>query len=144
MKVIFLQNVKKIGKKDEIKDINEGYARNFLIPNKLAIEATVKAIGELNKKKEHKDSQNKKANRDFEESLSKIEGLTISIKKKANEEGHLFSGVTLKDIVSKLTEKNINLGESNIKLDNPIKQTGVFEIEIRNTDKKLKVNIEKE
>lgn len=144
MKVIFIQNVKKLGKKDEIKDINEGYARNFLIPNKLAIEATPKAIGELSKKKDHKESEDRKASKEFSESIKKIEGFTLNIRKRANNEGHLFSGVTIKEIAQKLIENNIKLNEDYFILPHPIKQIGLTEIDIKNTEVKLKVNIEKE
>lgn len=144
MKVIFLQNVKKVGQKDEIKEINSGYAMNFLIPQKLAVEATPKMVAALNKKLAEKASGIEKGSAEFREAVGKLEGFVLTIKKKANDEGHLFSSVTLKDIVTALHAQNFNLHDKDFDLRSPIKVVGKQEIPIKNTDKTLAVNIEAE
>jgi large subunit ribosomal protein L9 len=145
MKVIFLQNVKKVGLKDEVKDIGDGYARNFLIPKKLAIEATPQAMGVLNKKLNEKAHGIEKGTKEFQEAVSKLEDFVLVIKKKANDEGHLFSSVTIKDVASSLKDANINLVEKNLDLKSPIKTVCKIEIPIKDTiGKILNVSIEKE
>jgi large subunit ribosomal protein L9 len=144
MKVIFLQNVKKVGQKDQIKDMNDGYVRNFLIPQKLAIEATPTALAKLEKKLAEKASGIEKGSAEFRATVERLEGFTLVIKKKANAEGHLFSSVTLKDIVTTLQSQNFNLHEKDFDLRSPIKVIGKLQIPIKNTDKNLEINIEAE
>lgn len=144
MKVIFLQNVKKVGQKDTVKEMNDGYVRNFLIPQKLAIEATPGALAALNKKLAEKASGIEKGSAEFRATVEKLEGFTLVIKKKANAEGHLFSSVTLKDIVSGLQSQNFNLHEKDLDLRSPIKVIGKMQIPIKNTDKTLTLDIQAE
>lgn len=145
MKVIFLQNVKKLGQKDEVKEVNNGYAMNFLIPQKLAVEATPTMLKNLEKKLAEKADRVERGSAEFRENVAKLEGFVLVIKKKANDEGHLFSSVTVKDIVASLKQNNINLEEKDIELFSPIKKTGEVELNIKNTkDIKLRVKIEEE
>lgn len=145
MKVIFLQNVKKKGQKDEVKEINEGYARNFLIPKKLAVEATPGMLAELKKRTDAKAGQVAKHSKEFQAALDAITEFTLVIKKKANEEGHLFSGVTAKEILGLLKEKDIHLDDKNLDLRSPIKKTGELEMSIIGAEgHSLKISIEAE
>jgi large subunit ribosomal protein L9 len=145
MKVIFLQNVKKVGIKDQVKEIGDGYARNFLIPQKLAVEATPTALSALQKRLTEKDKKVEKGSALFRDALSKLETFVLVIKKKANEEGHLFSGVTPKEIISLLEANDIHLHADDLDLRSPIKVTGKIEIPIKNTAGKiLSIVIEKE
>ena len=134
MKVIFIQNVKKQGRIDEVKEMNEGYARNFLIPNKLAIEATPKALGELKKRGEEKGAITARHSKEFQAALDRLSDFVLIIKKKANDEGHLFSSVTLKEIVSELKSQGINLEDKHLGLQSPIKKTGEIEVPIKGAD----------
>lgn len=145
MKVIFLQNVKKVGQKDQVKEVNNGYAMNFLIPQKLAVEATPTMLKNLEKKLAEKADRVEKGSAEFRENVAKLDGFTLSIKKKANDEGHLFSSVTTKDITAALVTNGIHLEEKDLELFSPIKKTGEVEISIKNTkDVKLKIKIEAE
>lgn len=145
MKVIFLQNVKKVGQKDQVKEVNNGYAMNFLIPQKLAVEATPTMIKNLEKKLSEKADRVEKGSAEFRANVAKLDGFTLSIKKKANAEGHLFSSVTTKDIAAALIINGIHLEEKDLELFSPIKKIGEVEIPIKNTtDIKLKIKIEAE
>lgn len=145
MKVIFLQNVKKVGVKDEVKDVNEGYARNFLIPQKLAVEASPKALSVLNKKLGEKAHRVEKENNQFNDVVTTLEEFILVIKRKANAEGHLFSSVTVKDIINELEKNNLTLSEKDLDIKNPIKTLGKFEIPILKTNNKtLSISVEKE
>ncbi len=143
MKVIFLQNVKKKGQKDEVKEINEGYARNFLIPKKLAVEATPGMLAELKKRTDARAGQVAKHSKEFQDALDKLTDFTLVIKKKANDEGHLFSGVSAREILTLLKEKEIHLDEKNLDLRSPIKKTGELELPIVGAEgHNLKISIE--
>lgn len=145
MKVIFTQNVKKVGVKDTVKEVNDGYARNFLIPGKLAVEASPKALGELKKRLEEKDQKVTKLNKNLQEAVDKLKDFTLIIKKKANTEGHLFSSVTLKEIIEALHGKDIQLNESNFTLFSPVKKVGKVELPIKQApDVMLQLDIQSE
>ena len=145
MRVIFTQNVKKQGQKDQIKDINEGYARNFLIPQKLAVEATSKALALLAERLKAKEQKIEKGTKEFRQAVEITRDFILSIKKRANDEGHLFSSVSLKEIISALKEKGIHFEEKDLELYSPIKKVGEIEVPIKNTEGlTLKVSIDKE
>lgn len=145
MRVIFIQNVKKKGQKDEVKDINEGYARNFLIPQKLAVEATPKALAQLAERTKMKEQKIEKGTKEFQDAVGKLSDFTLTIRRKANDEGHLFASVSLKEIIAALKSEDINLEEKDLELFSPIKKVGEVEIPIKATiGLTLKVSIDKE
>ncbi len=100
MKVVLLQDVKDIGKKGEVANVSDGYARNFLFPRKLAKEATAAAMSEVKAKESanahHKREEIKAAN----ELKAKLDGKEVTIKAKAGKEGKLFGAVTSKDVAT--------------------------------------------
>lgn len=137
MKVIFLQDVPRVAKRHDIKEVNDGYAQNLLFPKKLAVPATSKAIKELEiRKKEivvQKAVQEELLMRNLEELKDKI----ITIYAKADEKGHLFSGIHKKELIQEMQkEHNAEISEDAIILDKPIKQIGEFEIQISIKNKK--------
>lgn len=147
MKVIFLQNVKKKGQKGEVKDINEGYARNFLIPGKMAIEATPEAlrkIESLNKgKQDHEKIEKEKIQNII---LSLMEKGSLVMKTKANEKGNLFKKITNKDI-SDFIQKEIGLYIPSSAVKSPeIKELGEYEIVVGDlgVEEKFNLKLEKE
>ncbi len=146
MKVILLDNVKGVGKKDEIINVNDGYARNFLFPKKLAVEANDGNLSKLKSKqdsKAFKKGEDKKQALELKEKLSKI---TLKIFVKAGENGKIFGGVTSKDIADKLKESyNIEVDKKKIDLKETIKTIGIFNIEIKlfeDVIANLKINVE--
>lgn len=130
MKVVLLKDIKGLGRRFEEKNVSDGHAMNFLIPNKLAVPAneagTIKALKE-------KEAQSREAEaRKIEEAVAKISGTEISLKLKANEKNHLFASLNaekLSDILKK--EKGIDIDAKYIVLEYPIKQTGTFEVPVR-------------
>ena len=145
MKVILTQDIKGVGKKDEIINANDGYARNFLLPRKLAVEANAQNMSLLQGRK---DSQNFKKDQEKQNALSVQEKLTkvrLRIKVKAGENGKIFGSITSKEIATELkSQQGIEIDKKKILLKDPIKETGVFNIEIKLYEGiigKLKVNI---
>jgi len=145
MKVIFLKDVPRVGKKYDVKEINDGYAMNFLLPRKLAEVATPKAMSELEKYKKgivvKREIQEDLLLRNLEE----IRNKTITIKGKANEKGSLFSAIHKKEIIDRMKEEHhTEISEEYLVLDKPIKETGDFEIpiEIKGKKSSFKLKIE--
>jgi large subunit ribosomal protein L9 len=132
MRVILLQDIKSIGKKDEVINANDGYARNHLLPKKLAVEANKDNLLKLEAKQ--KSLQHKKE-LDIEEAkklAQKINNITLELKVKAGENGKIFGGVTSKEIAEEL-EKNHNIGidKKKIVLKETIKTLGGCSVEIK-------------
>ncbi|HHY78366.1 MAG TPA: 50S ribosomal protein L9 [Clostridiales bacterium] len=132
MKVVLLQDVKALGKKDDVVDVSDGYARNFLFPKGLAVEATKGKLNEISQKKsalENKKRQEMEEAKALAERLSKIE---VAIKTKAGAGGKLFGSITAKDIADIIKkEHKIEIDKKKIVLDDAIKSLGTQEVEIK-------------
>jgi len=130
MKVILLQDVDGLGKKYEAKEVKNGYARNFLLPQKLAKAATKKALKWL---EDQKEIINKEAEEDLkraQELASMLDGSEVAINVKIGEEGQLFESINNQKIAEKLKEMGFEIKKSQIKLEEPIKELGEFPIKI--------------
>ena len=132
MKVILLQDIKNVGRKDEIINANDGYARNFLFPKKLALEATK---DNLKKLQEKKDSQAHKKNLEIEEykkQANKINDITLELKVKAGANGKIFGGITAKEISEELNKQyKMDIDKKKIVLKETIKNIGSFSVDIK-------------
>ena len=132
MKVILLDNVKGVGKKDEIINASDGYARNFLFPKKLAVEANAENMNKLNNKK---NSEQHKKNVEKEKALEiveKMKKITLTIKVKAGDNGKIFGGVTSKEISENLKQQfKIEIDKKKIVLNENIKNLGVFNVSVK-------------
>lgn len=132
MKVILLSDIKGVGKKDEIINANDGYARNYLFPKKLAVEATAGNLGNLKAKQEsnkyRKDMQKEEAIK----IASKLKDIILTIKVKAGENGKIFGGVTAKEISENLnTQYKIQIDKKKINLSETIKTLGTVNVDIK-------------
>ena len=143
MKIILLENIKALGKKGDVKEVAEGYARNFLLPKNLAEFATEESIKKVELKKE-KDQASEEAKlkelKDLAEKLKK-QSVVISTKEK---DGKLFGSITAKKIAKELEKEGLKVSENSIILKEAIKKTGDFEIQIKlaeNLETKIKLEI---
>jgi len=137
MQVIFLKDVPRVGKKNDIKEVNDGYALNFLFPKKLAEQATTKAISALENRKKDIVLEREVQEDLLMKNLEEIKGKVITIISKANEKGSLFSSIHKKEILEAMrAEHRAEINEDFIILDKPIKNLGEFEIPIQIKNKK--------
>ena len=146
MKVIFLHDVPRVGKKHDVKEINDGYAMNFLLPRKLATIATPKAIAELELHKKELVIEREVQESLLLKNLEEIKGKTLTLKRKANEKGSLFKSIHAKELVEEMHKQNhVEISEEFIALEKPIKEVGEFEIpiEIKNKKSSFKLVVEK-
>jgi large subunit ribosomal protein L9 len=137
MKVIFLHDVPRVGRKYDVKEVNGGYAMNFLLPRKLAVAATAGALSELEIRKKDIILEREVQEELLLRNLEEIKGKTVTIKAKADEKGHLFSAIHPKDMVEAMKrEHRADINEEFIVLEKQIKEVGEFEIPIKIKDKK--------
>lgn len=142
MKVILLQDVAKVGKKFDIKEVNDGYGRNFLIARGKAKAITDTSREAIEKLKASLDSSKKVQLDLLSLNLKKVGETELTITAKTNPEGHLFAGVHRSEIVDALNEQSrIEITEDLIKLDKPIKQTGEYVIDVASQQDKVKLKL---
>jgi len=131
MKVILLDDVAKVGRRGEVRDVSDGYARNFLIPKKLALSASA---GNMKILEHNKVQANAKADRvktDAEALRQRIESISLEERRQASEEGKLFGSVTSQDIVDFLDKHGVKVERRRVHLDEPIKALGETSVPIR-------------
>ena len=132
MKVIFLQDVKGTAKKGEVKEVSDGYARNFLLGKGLAVEANAKNMNLLEGKKSSEQHKADVAKQEALDSAAKAKGKKVVIKCKAGQGGKLFGSITNKDVSEAIKEQTgRDVDKKKIELANPIKQVGSFTVQIK-------------
>ncbi|MCL6612567.1 MAG: 50S ribosomal protein L9 [Peptococcaceae bacterium] len=125
MKVVLLQDVKGQGKKGDIITVAEGYARNFLIPRNLAVEASEAALKEISRQKAAQDMKKKKEEEEARAAAARLDGTKVRIKTRVGEGGKLFGAVSSKDIAEGLARQHgIDLDKKKIVLKEPLKTLG--------------------
>ncbi|GAA0086770.1 50S ribosomal protein L9 [Clostridium sp. MB05] len=131
MKVILLQDVKKLGKKGDVLEISDGYARNFLFPRKLAEEANNNNMHILNTKKENERKKKLAEIEAAQKLASELKGKEVKIEAKSGESGRLFGAITSKDVAELINKQfNLSIDKKKIVMDT-IKVAGGYDIEIK-------------
>jgi large subunit ribosomal protein L9 len=131
MKIILKDDVKSIGSMGHIVDVADGFARNYLVPRGLAVEANVKNIRALEHEKKVIQEKAKKIKISAQDFSEKISDMTLVIKAKAGEEGKLFGSVTTMDIAEEMKNQGIEIDKKKISMDEPIKRIGEHTVNIR-------------
>lgn len=132
MKVVLLENVKDLGKKEDVVNVSDGYARNYLFPRKLAVEATEGKLREIEDKKKAEKNRKEKELQAAHELAAKLGKLQVTIKSKAGENGKLFGSITGKDIADAIkAQHNIELDKKKIVLHDAIKALGTYQVEVK-------------
>ncbi len=131
MKVVLLKDVKNIGKRDEILNVSDGYARNFLFPQKLAVEATPGALREIERKRAAQDAREAERLADAKEKAAVLKGKTITLAVKCGEKGRLYGSVTAAEVADALEQQHgIAVDKRKIELGDSIREVGVREISV--------------
>ena len=132
MKVILLEDVKSLGKKGQIVDVSDGYARNFILAKKLGLEATSKNLNDLKLKKAHEDKLAAQRLQEAKDFAAKLEGLQVTLKIKAGEGGKLFGSISSKDIAEAAKEQlGLEIDKKKLVLPNPIKAIGTTDVPVK-------------
>jgi len=132
MKVILKEDVKGLGKKESLVEVSDGYARNFLIPKGLAVEATAANINIMQTKKEAEKNRKERELAQAKELAEKLKGIVVTLKAKAGENGKLFGSMTSKDVSDYLKKQhNLDIDKKKISLPESMKSLGTYEAEVK-------------
>ncbi|MDZ4677263.1 MAG: 50S ribosomal protein L9 [Oligoflexia bacterium] len=147
MKVILAQDVRSLGKVGDLVRVADGYARNFLVPRKLAMEATEDRVKEFKHLQTMADAKKKKASASAKKVAEKLSGQTVTLRAQAGEQDKLFGSITSGDIANELTKAGFNVERRDIQLDEVIKVLGQYRVKVRiatGVEAEVKVNVERE
>ena len=143
MKIILKEDIKKLGKMGQIVDVADGYARNYLVPKGIAVEASTKNIRSLEHEKKIIQEKARKHKDSAQDIASRISAMTLTIKAKAGEEEKLFGSVTTMDIAEALLTQGVEIEKKKIVLEEPIKRLGSYSVQIKlHPDVSVPLNIQ--
>ncbi|SEQ06467.1 50S ribosomal protein L9 [Piscibacillus halophilus] len=132
MKVIFIKDVKGKGKKGEVKNVSEGYARNYLLKNNLAVEATKGNLKQLEGQKQKEKEKEQEILHEAKKLKDQLEDMTVELTAKSGDGGRLFGSVTSKHIADELKKKHdIKIDKRKIELDEPIRNLGFTNVPVK-------------
>lgn len=144
MKVILLKDIKKLGRKFEVKEVSPGYARNFLFPNGSAVIADKDSLKRIEEQKNLELKIAEERKKENEKMLKELEGKEIKIETKVGEEGQLFESINEQKIADKLKEMGFIIDKSNLEINEPIKRQGEHLVKLKlgnNLEGKIKIII---
>lgn len=131
MQVILREDIDKLGKIGDVVKVADGYARNYLVPMKKAIEATPKNVHAMDHAKKMVADRLRKLKKEATVEADKLKGISVTIKAKAGEEGKLFGAVTSKDIAEAVLAQGIQIDRKKIVLEEPIKRVGDYTVTVK-------------
>lgn len=132
MKVILLQDVKTLGKKGDVVNVSDGYARNMILPKKLGIEATPKNLNDLKLQNQHADKVAAEQLAAAQQLAKELEDMQVEVKIRAGEGGRTFGSVSTKEISAAAKEQlKLDLDKKKLSLDEPIKALGTYEVKVK-------------
>jgi large subunit ribosomal protein L9 len=131
MKIILLDDVPKLGRRGEVRDVSDGYARNYLLPHKLALNATPGNLRNIETIKAAQEGRAVRMRSEAETQAQLIEGLTYAQSRSASDEGRLFGSVGKADIAGFLAQNGLTVERRRIMLDEPIKSIGEYTVPVR-------------
>jgi len=131
MEVILREDIEKLGHRGEVVKVAPGYARNFLLPKKLAVAATASNKKIVEQERDAYLRREAKAKNEAEDLGRMLSNVVVTISQRAGDEGHLFGSVTAKDIADGLEKQNYTIDRRKIQLDDPIKNTGEYKVPVR-------------
>ena len=132
MKVILQQDVKGQGKKGQLVDVSDGYARNFLLAKKLAVLATPENMNTMKQQEKARKAQEAAEKAEAQATAKKLEGLTVKVAAKAGDGGRLFGAVTAKEVADALSKQHgVTINKAKLVLDEPIKACGGYKIKAK-------------
>jgi large subunit ribosomal protein L9 len=147
MKIILMDDVAALGRRGEVRDVSDGYARNYLLPHKLALHATTANLKNLEQIKARQDVAAAKLTAQAQEQARAIEALHFTQARQASDEGRLFGSIGKADIVAFLSQHGVEVERRRIALDEPIKSVGDFTVPVRlhaDVTAQLKVSVTRE
>jgi large subunit ribosomal protein L9 len=134
MELLLRKDIEKLGKRGEVVKVADGYGRNFLLPKGLAVKVSAANAQLLEVERKRLEKEERQRIAGLQELAEKLQGYSCTISAQANEEGHLFGSVTSHMIAEALGEDGLAIEERQLVLENPIKELGVYSIQVRISD----------
>jgi large subunit ribosomal protein L9 len=131
MRVILLDDVAKLGRRGEVREVADGYARNYLLPKKLALPATPGTLRSLEHLRLQQEAKAQRVRGEAEALRARIEALVFEARRQASEEGRLFGSVTAQDVVEFLASQGVSVERRRVVLEEPIKSLGETTVTVR-------------
>ncbi|MCR9246366.1 MAG: 50S ribosomal protein L9 [bacterium] len=128
MELLLRQNIEHLGRTGDVVDVKPGYARNYLLPQGLAVAVTKSNVAEIEAARAAAFAEEQGRIQGYKDLSTKLAETSVTIESKANEEGHLFGSVTATNIAAALREKELSVEDRHVRLDQPIKEIGVFDV----------------
>lgn len=131
MKVILLKDVPTLGLTGDVREVKDGYARNYLLPRGLAAPATEGRLQSLAHARQASDQRQARLQRDASALKAQLESLVVEIRARAGEDGRLFGSVTAQDIAEAISHKGVEVSKKQVDVEEPLKATGFYKIPVR-------------
>ena len=131
MKVILMTDVPALGQRGETRDVASGYARNFLLPRKLAVPATPANLKNVEHLKRQRTREEQRALETAKATAERIEGLTLAVTARASEDGRLYGSVSAQDVVEFLERHQVSVEKRRVAMEEPIKAVGDYKVPVR-------------
>lgn len=130
MELLLKQTVEHLGRTGDVVDVKPGYARNYLLPRGMAVLVTKSNLAEIARARALAVAEEEQRVAGLRDMATKVAEASVTIEGKANEEGHLFGSVTAAQIAAGLREKGLPIDEKQIRLENPLKEIGVYDVAV--------------
>jgi len=131
MKIILMEDVTTLGRRGDVRDVANGYARNFLLPKKLAVPATPANLQNLDHLKRQRERTENRAHQEARDAAGRIAALTLTVTTRASEDGRLFGSVSAQDVVEYLERHEIPVDKRRVLLEEPIKALGEYRVPVK-------------
>lgn len=130
VKVVLLQRVAKLGNIGDVVNVKPGFARNYLLPQKIALRANKENLEYFESKRAEIEAANEKSKAEAQKILENMRGLTIALVRQASEKGNLYGSVSARDIAAQISEKGFTVSPAKVDIGSPIKELGVYEVSV--------------
>lgn len=131
VKVILLKDVPGLGSRGQVKEVKEGYARNYLLPRRFAAEATAGSVRAVEGEQKAADSRVQRERTEVEHLTAQLSQIVVEIRAKAGEGGRLFGAVTAQQVADALAARGFRVSKRQVELDEPIKTAGFYKVQVR-------------
>lgn len=131
MELLLKQNIEHLGRIGDVVKVKSGYARNFLLPRGLAVAVTKSNVAEIERVRAMAHVEEQKRVAGLKELATKLAEASVTVEGRANAEGHLFGSVTAGQIAASLREKGLQIDDKQVRLDNPLKEIGVYDVPVQ-------------
>jgi len=131
MKIILMEDVTTLGRRGDVREVANGYARNFLLPKKLAVPATPANLQNLDHLKRQRERTENRAHQEARDAAGRIAALTLTVTTRASEDGRLFGSVSAQDVVEYLERHEIPVDKRRVLLEEPIKALGEYRVPVK-------------